>query len=164
MLIAYLFRWSSSSFNTGTANGMLVLFSLLVTFVWWAKGFSNVSMEDNYFHWATLRFSPNSSNTVVKCSSTSSIRHMTRNNESHRVGHFFTGFFPASCIRCTVALHDLFTFFTIASTLFTLAICWCSFKNIHNQLQHKYKATWMLPTDKCFVVIYLTYISYLLQN
>ena len=27
-----------------------------------------------------------SSNTVVKCSFTSSIRHMTRNNESHRVG------------------------------------------------------------------------------
>ena len=30
-----------------------------------------------------------SSNTVVKCSFTSSIQHMTINNEFHRVGQFF---------------------------------------------------------------------------
>ena len=79
-------------FNSGTANAMLVL-SLLVTFVWWTKGFSNVSMEEKYFHWATLRFSHcNSANTVVKCSFTPTIRHMTRINKCHRVGLFFTGF------------------------------------------------------------------------
>ena len=70
--------------------------TLLVTFVWWAKGFSNVSS----FHWATLRFShSNSSNIVVKCS--------------------FFWLFPASCISRSVALHDLFDFFTIANALFT---------------------------------------------
>ena len=34
-------------------------------------------------------FLTKSSNTVVKCSFTSSIRHMTRNNEFRRVGQFF---------------------------------------------------------------------------
>ena len=51
----------------------------------------------------------NSSNTVVKCSSTSSIRRKTRNNKSHGVGQFLTIFFAASCIRRSVALHGLFT-------------------------------------------------------
>ena len=66
---------------------------------------------------STLRFShSNSSNTVVKCS----LKHMTRNNEFHPVGQYFNDFFPASCIRRSVALHDLFTLFTIANTLFIL--------------------------------------------
>ena len=34
----------------------------------------------------------NTSNTVVKCFFTSSIQHMTSNNESHQVGHFFTNY------------------------------------------------------------------------
>ena len=44
---------------------------------------------------------------------------MTRNNESNRVGQFFTRFFPDSCITRSFALHDLFTFFTKANALFT---------------------------------------------
>ena len=44
-------------------------------------------------------------------------------------------------------------------TLYCSAICCYSLKNIHNQLQHMYDATWTLPIDKCLLVIFLTYIK-----
>ena len=93
-------------------------YSLLVTFVWWVKGFSNVSM---YFHWSTLRFAHfNCSKTVVKCSYTSTIRHMTRINESHRLhGQCLTGFFQLAVSSTLLLYPHLFTLFTMANALFT---------------------------------------------
>ena len=44
-------------------------------------------------------------------------------------------------------------------TLYCSAICWCSLKNLHNQLQCMYEATSTLPTNKCLFVIFLTYIK-----
>ena len=82
-----------------------------------------IFMEDKCFHWATLRFShSNSSNTVVKYPFTSSIRHMTWYNESNRVGQFFTSFFPASCIRRSVALHGDYFLHNSQCTLYCSAI------------------------------------------
>ena len=113
---------------------MIVLFSLLVTFVWWAKDFSNVSKEDKCFHWATLMFfHSHSSHTVVKCSFTWSIQHMTGNNECHQ----------ALC--CSTWL------------VYFLHNSQCTNYSYYMLVQFQYKATWTLPTDKFFWVIFLTY-------
>ena len=107
---------------------------------------------------ATLRLShTNSSNTVVKCSFTSSIRRMTR-NKFHLLDQFFTSFFHlavsgALLLYMTCFLHNS------QCTPYCSAICWCSFKNLHNRLQHMYEATWTLPTDKCLLLIFLRYIK-----
>ena len=39
----------------------------------------------------------------------------------------------------SVGLHDLFTFFTIAHAIYSIAICWYSFKKLHNELQRMQK-------------------------
>ena len=46
---------------------------------------------------------------------------MTRNNNFHRFGQFFIGFFQLA-VSGAVALHDLFTFFIITNALFTLLL------------------------------------------
>ena len=130
--------------------------SLLVTFVWWAKGFSNVSMEVIYFHWVTLMFSHfNSSNTVVKCSFLQPYDIWLELTNPIGLGSFLPAF-SASCIRRSVALPDLFTFFTIANTLFLIGYMLVQFQEPSHLLQCMYKATWMLPIDKCFFLIFLT--------
>ena len=59
---------------------------------------------------------------------------MTRNNESHRFGHFFTNFFSANCIRRSVALPWLvYLLHSGQCAFYCSAICWCSFKILHNQ-------------------------------
>ena len=101
--------WSLSSFNTGTTIAMLVLFSVLVTFVWWAKGCF-------YGRRQTLPLSHVEVNTVVNFSLLHAYNIWLEITDP--IGFYWL--FPASCIRHSVALHDLFTFFAIANALFTL--------------------------------------------
>ena len=78
-----------------------------------------------------------SSNTVVKCSFTSSIRPMTRNNESHQVGQFILAFFHLD-VSGTRFLYMI----TIANALFTVLLCCGAVsKNLHNQSRSMYEAT-----------------------
>ena len=72
---------------------------------------------------------------------TSSICHMTWNNESIRVRQYFTNFYPASCIRRSVARHGDYFLHNSQCTLYCSAIIMLvQFRTLHNQLQHMYKA------------------------
>ena len=85
--------------------------------------------------------------------------YMTRNNESHWVGQFFTSIFSASCIRRSDALWLVYFLHNSQCTLLFCYYAGAVSKKLHNQLKRIYKAIWTPPTNNFFLVIFLTIIS-----